>query len=105
MFRFAAAIIALVALCSPRTADAQSYNCRYARTADEILICQDGRLSQLDERMAAMYAQVRNRMDGYERQQLEAQQRFWLQGRQRCGRDYACIESYYLVRISELASY
>ena len=54
------------------TADAQSFNCRNAMNADEVLICQDGELSRLDERMAGLYFAGRNQAYGYMRETLAA---------------------------------
>jgi hypothetical protein len=53
---------------------AQSFNCHYAKTADEVLICQDHQLSALDERMAGIYSQVRQNLYGSQRIILESQQ-------------------------------
>jgi uncharacterized protein len=40
--------------------------------ADEVLICQDGELSRLDERMAGLYFAGRNQAYGYMRETLAA---------------------------------
>jgi uncharacterized protein len=83
-------------------AEAQSFNCRYARSADEVLICQEPQLSRLDEELAAVYARVRSRTRGSDLEELTAEQASWLRGRKECGRDYRCVESYYRRRIAQL---
>mgnify|MGYP000093563485 CR=1 FL=1 len=84
-------------------AKAQSFNCNYARTADEVLICQDERLSRLDERLATVYAQVRSATrDRQDRRELEFEQSSWLQSRRECGRNYGCVENHYRRRIDQL---
>lgn len=83
-------------------AEAQSFNCNYARTPDEVLICQDADLSRLDERLAAVYAGVRRRLDAQDRRELEFEQASWLQSRKECGRNYRCVEDHYRRRIDQL---
>jgi uncharacterized protein len=89
----------------PFTAQAQSFNCRYATRPDEILICQSPLLSRLDERMSSLYFALRNRVFGRERRALEAEQAEWLRSRMACGRDNGCIEGAYRARIQQLANY
>jgi uncharacterized protein len=83
-------------------AQAQSFNCRYAKTPDEVLICQDPRLSALDQRMSSIFFRRRNRLSGRARADLDAEQAAWLRGRMACGRDAGCIATAYQARIREL---
>jgi uncharacterized protein len=96
------AAIALALALIPLTAQAQSFNCRTASLPDEVLICQNPRLSRLDERMASLYFTLRNSLAGAERRELEADQRRWLNSRIACGRDYGCILAHYERRIRVL---
>jgi uncharacterized protein len=89
----------------PGAAEAQSFNCAYARSPDEVLICEDPRLSALDELLSSLYYRARNSSFGYERARLEADQAAWLRSRRACGRDGACIASAYRARIQELRAY
>jgi len=98
-------VTVLVLTLAPIAAQAQSFNCRYARSADEVLICQDGTLSSLDERMSGIYARLRNDLGGRARASLEADQAAWLRGRKACGRDSDCIADSYRQRIRELRNY
>jgi uncharacterized protein len=93
-------ILAVVAL--PSWAEAQSFNCRYARYADEITICDDAELSRLDERMSRLFYDVRASVWGRERAVLDAEQADWLDSRRTCRRDPGCIEDAYRQRIREL---
>ncbi len=99
------ATLLLAFVLAPLTAQAQSFNCRYASRPDEVLICQSSELSQLDSRMSGMYFRLRNQLGGNARYRLEADQKNWLAGRMSCGRDYGCIASSYHRRISQLSNY
>jgi uncharacterized protein len=83
-------------------AQAQSFNCRHAHTADEVLICQEPWLSQLDQVLSREYARLRNNLTGAPRQRLQSTQTTWLKFRRGCGRDMACIENLYQKRLKAL---
>jgi uncharacterized protein len=101
-----AAFVSLLAVCMlPSLAQAQSFNCRYARTPDEVLICQDDHLAGLDVTLSRTYYQLRNNLYGCARRRLEASQARWLASRKRCGRDYGCVERRYQSRIRALLNY
>jgi uncharacterized protein len=89
----------------PATAGAQSFNCRYARQPDEVTICEDRRLSQLDERLSARFYRLKNRLDGRELDRLERTQAIWLSRRSRCGSDADCIEEAYVSRLDRLSEW
>lgn len=101
-----AVFISLLAACAvPSLVQAQSFNCRYARSPDEVLICQDDRLSSLDVELSQTYYQLRNSLRGGARRRLQASQARWLASRKRCGRDYGCVERRYQSRIRALLNY
>lgn len=102
VFLLATGLLGGVLLAFVSAAKAQSFNCNYARTPDEVLICQEGELARLDERLASIYARVRGRLDAQDRRELEFEQSSWLQSRKECGRDFRCIESHYRRRIDQL---
>lgn len=52
-------LIGVASLLFVSSAHAQSFNCRYARTPDEVTICEDARLSALDERLAPVFPLAR----------------------------------------------
>jgi uncharacterized protein len=96
----------MIAVLPPSFAvQAQSFNCRTADRPDEVLICQNARLSSLDEEMSSFYFRLRNALSGSERRALEAGQRRWLQSRINCGRDFDCIEALYERRLRFLHDY
>ena len=86
-------------------AQAQSFNCARASTPDEVLICQNPYLADLDEQMSSLYFSIRNRLSGNARRQIERDQKAWLEGRMRCGRDGPCIADAYNRRITALQYY
>lgn len=92
-------LIGFAALLLPAAADAQSFNCRFARYADEVVICQDAQLSRLDERLSRVFYELRSEVGGA---RLDAEQDRWLRSRRSCGRDAGCIEDAYRGRIREL---
>ena len=96
-------VVALALCFSAAPAPAQSFNCRYARSADEVLICQDARLAALDDRLASLYAEQRLRLSGARRAALERDEGAWLQRRRACGRERACIARLYAQRIRQLS--
>jgi uncharacterized protein len=98
-------IAVLLTVLSMSAAPGQSFNCRTAERSDEVLICQNSRLSSLDEQMSNLYFTLRNQLSGSERRALEAGQRRWLQSRIDCGRDFGCIEDLYERRIRFLRNY
>ena len=95
-----AAIYMICAVASP--AHAQSFNCRYAKTPDEVAICDYPYLGDLDVQMASLYFSIRRQLHGSARKQLENDQKYWLRGRKRCGYDPACIQDSYNRRIYQL---
>ena len=92
-------------LFAPFAAEAQSFNCRYARSADEVAICNDDGLSALDERMARVFSRLRTSLDLDEREDLDGPQARWLRSRRECGSDEGCIEASYRRRIRQLQQY
>jgi uncharacterized protein len=81
---------------------AQSFNCRYAKTPDEVLICQIPKLGEMDSKMANLYFGYRSLTHGRARQRLESDQSAWLQHRSSCGRNPSCIARAYRDRVTYL---
>jgi uncharacterized protein len=84
------------------TANAQSFNCHYARYADEKTICRVPSLGQLDEELASIYRRVLLNLPRAERAELDKNEDRFVIARRRCGADRACIEQSYRRRIQEL---
>lgn len=95
---------AVLALLMSSHANAQSFNCRYAKSPDEVLICHNTRLAHLDEQMASIFFSVRNRLPGSQQAALVAQQQSWLRARMSCGSDANCVAAAYAQRIDQLTA-
>ena len=83
-------------------ASAQSFNCRYARTPDEVRVCNSLHLRGEDERLSEKYSRLRNEVGGAERRRLIREQRAWLNQRRACGSDHDCLARAYRMRADEL---
>lgn len=103
-FVIAAGVLAAAAISFAGTgAEAASYNCARAKTPDEIAICVNPALSDLDTQMAALYGvrmQIPMLMGA--RGAAQDEQRAFLDVRATCGDNVACIQSAYQQRIAVL---
>jgi uncharacterized protein len=99
-----AALALGVAACtgSSGTVSAQSFNCSYAKTADEVLICQSPELARMDSVLASNYADLRGMLNSRERAWLQNEQRGWLRARMSCGYNYRCVYQMYARRWDEI---
>ena len=91
-------LITLTAL----SANAQSFNCRFARYADEKMICTEPTLGPIDQELASIYRRVLLNLSRAERNELDKEEEAFVIARRRCGGDRACIEQSYRKRIQEL---
>jgi uncharacterized protein len=98
-------LLAAVAAITVNTAHAEgpSFNFRYAKAPDEILICQDERLAALDREMASTYWNFMNHGFYNNAREIRVAQRAWLKQRRACGYDYECISKLYDDRLSEIS--
>jgi uncharacterized protein len=83
-------------------ANAQSFDCRNARYADERTICQNQGLGQLDQELASAYDRVMRKLPKEERDAFDNNETAFVTARRRCGEHRACIEQSYRNRIQEL---
>ena len=81
-------------------AQAASFNCNKAATPTETAICANPELSELDTAAARYYRNAQDTLPGA-KACLLADQRAWLQIRNRCADD-ACLKNVYLNRLAEL---
>ena len=88
--------------CIGAPAHGQGFDCRYARSPDEQMVCRDPRLSRLDEQLNSVYAREYYGQQGAARGRLDQAEDAWVIERRRCGADYACIEQSYRRRIEQL---
>ncbi len=100
MPRILIAMIATLLIQGP--AIAASFDCTKARRADEITICNDRELSELDVRMATWFEVNTSLVLMGRRGAMRDEQSAWLAQRARCRSDKSCLRSAYLNRIAEL---
>ncbi len=98
----AALMVIVGAVFGSGAANAASFDCRKASAPDEIAICDNRELSQLDVKMATLYETIRKLVGMGVRGALQDQQSAWLQARSGCGRDVACLRNLYEARIRAL---
>lgn len=85
------------------TAGAASFDCSKAAAPDEIAICANPDLSNLDVQMATLYGvRMEIPMLMGARGAAQDEQVQWLSQRKSCGGDVACLQSAYATRIQQL---
>jgi uncharacterized protein len=97
------AIAFLGILILPTPARAAGFDCARATKADEIAVCRNPHLSELDSEMGGLwyaYSRVPMLMGGNGARMDEAQA--FLARRAACGRNLACLTAAYRARIEEL---
>jgi hypothetical protein len=77
-----------------------SFNCRYARSRAEQMVCEDPRLAAYDRRLARAFRRAVDNGASYGR--LRAQQDRWLAARERAAVSPAAVGMVYQQRIDEL---
>jgi uncharacterized protein len=81
---------------------AQSFSCAAARKADEATICQNPKLSSLDDELALTFKSALRDASPRVASKLTDDQTDWLIARYQCGINASCIEALYTKRIQEL---
>jgi hypothetical protein len=79
-----------------------SYNCRYARTRSEKLVCSSPALAARDRTMSAIYYRAIAGADPVTKRQIRAGRDAFLARRERCGGSPECINAVYGERIAEI---
>ena len=100
--KFAAGSILLALLLSIGDASAASFDCRRAQTPDEIAICDNRDLNDMDVKMATLLDIAKGFMLMGERGATMDAQREWLARRRKCGANVECLRRFYRQRIDEL---
>jgi uncharacterized protein len=77
-----------------------SFDCAKAKTKIDKLVCGDPKLSDLDDKLSALYKKVLELSPVPE--DSKEQQRDWVKGSRNTCKDAACLEKAYVSRISEL---
>lgn len=78
-----------------------SFNCRYARTGTEKMICGSPRLAARDREMASLWYALMARSDPATRNHLRRSRDAFLGRRERCGSE-GCVDAAYVSRMAEL---
>jgi uncharacterized protein len=81
-----------------------SFDCGHAAAPYERQICESPALAQLDSAVATAYAAAGAGVSPEDRAKVIAEQRAWLQRRNRCGADASCLEQSMTERLSQLQS-
>jgi len=79
-----------------------SYDCAKAGTATEHAICGDVILGRLDAELGQTYSQIRRSMSSSSFAPIRDRQRSWMNTRNSCGQNVACIEASYRQRLADL---
>jgi uncharacterized protein len=79
-----------------------SFNCSRSTSIDEVAICSNATLSQLDRQLQSLYLGVVAGLDQRDVILLRDTQRFWLVKRGTCGQNTGCIAALYRARIPQL---
>jgi len=79
-----------------------SYNCRYAHTTSEKLVCSSPALAARDRTMSAIYYRAIAGADPVTKRQIRTGRDAFLARRERCGGNAECINAVYGERIAEI---
>ncbi len=89
---------------APALSQQPSFDCAASHAPDEVAICSNFALAQLDRQLNDMYNAARERLGPDRQEELRDSQRAWLRERSACGRDVKCITRLYQRRIPELST-
>jgi uncharacterized protein len=98
-------LVSTLALSPAAFAAQPSFKCTPQAKEVEKLICNDAELAQMDVTMAGLYKRVMKNTPKADQQELKAEQRGWLEGRNDCWKaanHKACVKADYEARIQEL---
>lgn len=98
------AIVIGLLLTAPAAIAAPSFSCGGNLSDTEAVICSDKVLSRLDSELADAYERKLESVGGREREALRADQKDWLDRRNRCRFDKGCIRRAYVDRFDTLSS-
>lgn len=86
---------------APRVTARPSFNCRYARTRTEKMICGSPRLAARDREMASLWYALMAGADPATRSHLRRSRDAFLERRERCSSE-GCVDAAYASRMAEL---
>src|ERR1700732_1558843 len=88
----AAGLFAAATLIGAGAASGQSFDCQKARSADELTICQESGLAQLDQELASLKRQRKDKRHAAEHDGADDNETPFLNARRRCG-EHAPVSS------------
>lgn len=103
--RLIARTAVIFAMASASAANAGEYaplDCSKAQSSAERAICNSYSLGQSEARMATLFSIVTSLVAMGQRGNIQDDQRKWLQSRDACGNNLACLRESYAVRIQQL---
>jgi len=83
---------------------AASFDCKKAATPVEQTLCANAELSRLDTTLGEHYRRAMAKLEGAPREALRNGQRAWLQTRNACGVDVACLQPLLSQRVVEVGT-
>ncbi|SFV25738.1 lysozyme inhibitor LprI family protein [Hyphomicrobium facile] len=101
----APAMMAIAIASASAAANAGDYaplDCAKAKSPAERTICRDYDLGQSEARMATLFAITTSLVPMGQRGDIQDDQRKWLQSRDACGKNIACLQTSYARRIEKL---
>lgn len=99
---FCLAVLSILPTTARQPAQAASFDCSKAQTADEKTICVDQALNDQDVEMSALYTQLKPLLGMGARGDMEDAQVAWLKRREACGDNHACLSKAYEDRLLQL---
>jgi uncharacterized protein len=100
--RIKAALLGLSLLTLSTPTFAASFDCNKAAAMDELAVCNDRELSELDVRMATWFEAITGLVPMGTRGAIQDEQLEWLKARAACNSDKRCLRQEYLARIEAL---
>jgi len=79
-------------------------NCTGTGTSDEVVICSNATLIDLDWRLYGVYQALFRRLDQNRQTKLAQEESVWVKQRGECQRDVGCLTAAYKSRIEQLQS-
>ncbi|WP_045837410.1 lysozyme inhibitor LprI family protein [Hyphomicrobium sp. 99] len=98
-------VLAIAIASSSAAANAGEYaplDCSKAKSSSERTICTNYSLGQSEARMATLFAIATSLVAMGQRGNIQDDQRTWLQSRESCGKELACLRKSYAARIEQL---
>ena len=102
MTKLVATLLSLGCLVTGPAAQAASFPCEKAETADEKAICAHLPLNDMDVEMATRFGILKDVLPMGGQTKLRDDQETWLKDRHACGADLACLRGLYETRLKVL---